>query len=268
MISSPNRSRRDGRPVRLVVLHTAEGARTVESLGAFFANAGVQASSHVGIDDRGVEQYVPYSEAAWTMLSANSVADQAELCGFAAWSRATWLGQHGRMLELAAAWVRERCIARGIPIRKLTPTEVRAGAAGVCGHVDWTLATGEGNHTDPGPGFPWDVVMAIATRGIPPRPAPSPAHPEDTSMYIKCQLNPGETPPVIGYAILSGSLFIGLGTDGEKASADAMIRERGALEQWVQLETWQAMDRQSHQLHDNPRPVVNVGNGPRPEEGA
>jgi hypothetical protein len=35
-IPSPSDSSRGGAKVRLIVLHTAEGARTIESLGAFF----------------------------------------------------------------------------------------------------------------------------------------------------------------------------------------------------------------------------------------
>jgi hypothetical protein len=169
VISSPNRSARGSNPVRLVVLHTAEGARTVTELGNYFANASVQASSHVGIDDTGLEQYVPYSEAAWTILSANPISDNAELCGFAAWTRDMWLTQHMPMLRNAAAWIRGRCQARGIPIVKLTPAQVGAGRAGVCGHVDWTIGMKDGTHTDPGTAFPWDVVMSLAAQ------TPSPA---------------------------------------------------------------------------------------------
>lgn len=260
MIQSPNYSQRSGRTIRLVILHTAEGARTVESLGSFFANSAVQASSHVGIDDTKIAQYVPYSMAAWTAGGANSISDQAELCGFARWTRAEWLGQHRRMLELAAQWVRERCLARGIPIRKLSPAQVAAGEPGVCGHADWSQGMRDTDHWDPGPNFPWDFVIGLAA-GVPAAPVAAPAAPppvplEDDVMYIKCQLNPGQIPPQIGYAILSGSLFIGLGSEGEKASADAMIRDRRAPEQWVELETWKAMDAQSHAVHDTPKRVV------------
>jgi hypothetical protein len=169
VISSPNRSARGSLPVRLIVVHTAEGARTVTELGNYFANASVQASSHVGIDDTGLEQYVPYSEAAWTILSANPISDNAELCGFAAWTRDVWLTQHMPMLRNAAAWIRGRCQARGIPIVKLTPAQVAAGQAGVCGHWDWTVGMKDGTHTDPGSNFPWDVVMSLAAQ------TPSPA---------------------------------------------------------------------------------------------
>lgn len=172
MISSPNRSRRDGRPVRLVVVHTAEGAKTVTELGNYFANPAVQASSHVGIDGTSIEQYVPYTEAAWATRAANDICDAAELCGFAAWTRDQWLTQHHSMLVLAAGWIRDRCTARAIPLRKLTPAQVAAGEAGVCGHVDWTLGMHDGTHTDPGTNFPWDVVMQLTTA---PGPTPSPA---------------------------------------------------------------------------------------------
>lgn len=166
MITSPNRSRRTGtKPVSLVVIHTAEGARTTAALGAYFAKTSVQASSHAGIDDTGIETFVPYSEAAWTLRSGNSISDNVELCGFAAWTRTQWLNEHRRMVELTAQWIRERCLARNIPIRKLTPQQVAAGQAGVIGHYDWTIGMRDGTHVDPGPGFPWDVVIELASRG-------------------------------------------------------------------------------------------------------
>lgn len=250
MISSPNRSARGKAPVRLVVLHTGEGATSAAQLGAYFARPEVQASSHVGIDDHGVEWYVPYEMAAWTIRSANPISDNAELCGFAAWTRDQWLNDHMPMLELAAQWVRERCNARGIPIRKLTPAEVGAGEAGVCGHVDWTLGTGDGTHTDPGRNFPWDVVMSLANGGS----TPDPNHIicEEDSMYIKCELD-GPGNGNIGTAILSGPMFVGL-ADGEVEAADGNIA-KGALVQWVNRATWDELDRRSHALCDNPRPV-------------
>lgn len=161
-------SSRNGANVRLIAIHTAEGARTKESLGNYF-NSGVAASSHVGIDAGGSQLYVDYSRAAWTLRSGNPISDNAELCAFARWTRAQWLGtatvdgcvNPRRMLENAAAWTRDRCNARGIPKVKLSPADVRAGKAGVIGHVDWTLGMSDGSHTDPGPNFPWDVFMGM-----------------------------------------------------------------------------------------------------------
>jgi N-acetyl-anhydromuramyl-L-alanine amidase AmpD len=170
VIPSPFHSARGSKPVRLVIVHSAEGSRTVESLGQWFQRAGTKASSHAGIDDTRIEQYVRYDRAAWTTRSANAISDNVELCGFAKWTRDEWLA-HPRMLELCAQWISDRCIARTIPIRKLTPVEVAAGKAGVCGHVDWTVGMRDGTHQDPGPGFPWDHVIELAAGG---RPAPAP----------------------------------------------------------------------------------------------
>lgn len=91
-----------------------------------------------------------------------------------------------------------------------------------------------------------------------PTPAPAPAAPprgplEDDAMYIKCQPDP-KHPDVIWTAILSGPMFIGLGA-GEAKSADGEIK-RGAIVQWVERGTWEALDRRSHNLCDNPRPVT------------
>lgn len=167
-------SSRNGAAVRLIAIHTAEGSRTKESLGTYF-NSGVQASSHVGIDAGGVQQYVDYGQAAWTLRSGNPVSDNAELCAFSRWTRDQWLGSATvdgcvnprRILENAAAWTRQRCQARGIPMVKLSPADVKAGKRGVIGHVDWTLGMGDGTHTDPGSNFPWDVFMQMVNNGTP-----------------------------------------------------------------------------------------------------
>lgn len=163
---------RGTRPVSLLVLHSAEGARTAESLGSYFYRPDIMASSHVGIDDTHILQYVPYERSAWTVRSGNPISDNAELCGFAAWSRDVWLNEHRGMLDLAAGWLSARAHARGIPLSKLTPAQVGANAWGVIGHVDWTYGKHDGTHTDPGGNFPWDYVMGQAGGWTPPAPPP------------------------------------------------------------------------------------------------
>ena len=67
-IPSPNYSSRGGTAVRLIVLHTAEGALTYQSLGNFFANPSSGVSSHAGIDDTPgtIGVYVKRGDKAWT----------------------------------------------------------------------------------------------------------------------------------------------------------------------------------------------------------
>jgi hypothetical protein len=176
-IPSPNYSGRGGSAVRLIVLHTAEGALTYQSLGSFFASSSSGVSSHVGIDDTPgtVGESVRRDAKAWTQGNANPYAVSAELCAFASWS-GEW-SAHPTMLENAAQWVAEEAAAFGIPIRRLSAGEAQGGGAGVCQHVD--LGAMGGNHWDCGPAFPMDAVLDMATGGTytPPPPASGGAPP-------------------------------------------------------------------------------------------
>ena len=153
--------------VRIIVLHTAEGATTIESLGNFFANYNNQVSSHVGADDkRGkVGEYVTRGNAAWTQANYNNAAVSMELCGFAKWSRSTWLDHHHNMLRNCADWIAEESKKFGIPITALSDSAAQGGGRGVCQHID--LGPGGSGHVDCGSGFPFDVVLDWARGGAP-----------------------------------------------------------------------------------------------------
>jgi hypothetical protein len=170
-IPSPNYSTRGGSSVRLIVLHTAEGSTTYESLGNFFASSSSGVSSHTGIDDkRGkIGEYVSRGNKAWTQGNANPVCVAAELCGFASWSDSTWRNSHGNMLLNAADWVAEEASKFGIPITKLTASQAQGSGRGVCQHRD--LGTWGGNHSDCGNGFPMDYVLDLARGGTPAPPS-------------------------------------------------------------------------------------------------
>ena len=174
---SPSYSSRGGTSVRLIVLHTAEGARTIESLGNWFANPANQVSSHVGADDQPgtVGEFVRRSDKAWCQGNFNPQATCLELCGFAAWDSAEW-HTHPAMLENCAAWIAEEAAAFGIPIVRLDAGAAQSGGAGVCQHID--LGADGGGHVDCGAGFPMDEVLAMAGgAGTGPAPAPPPGSP-------------------------------------------------------------------------------------------
>lgn len=183
-LPSPCYSSREGAKVRLIVLHTSEGAQTIQSLGSWFANAANEVSSHVGIDDtpNTVGQYVQRANKAWTSANANPVAVQAELCtpsgAAAGWTSSDW-SKHQTMLENTAKWIAEEAAAFGVPIVKLTSSQAQGGSAGVCQHND--LGSWGGGHFDCGAAFPIDDVIAMAKGqkpsgggGSQPAPAPSP----------------------------------------------------------------------------------------------
>lgn len=165
-IASPNYSGRGGSGVRLIVLHTSEGAQDYTSLGNYF-KGNVQASSHVGIDNRTrgvIGEYVRRDQKAWTQANANPVCVAAELCtpaGAAAnWTRDYWLNSQRTMLDNAADWVREEAAAFSIPIVALSAGQAQGSGRGVCQHND--LGSWGGGHYDCGNGFPMDYVIQQA----------------------------------------------------------------------------------------------------------
>lgn len=160
-IASPNYSSRGSAKVRLIVLHTAEGARTIEELGNFFSSSSSGVSSHTGADDKvgTIGEYVKRGNKAWTAANANPYAVQIELCAFAKWSAAEW-EKHPNMLANCAAWIAEEAAAFGIPITKLTASQAQGSGRGVCQHAD--LGTWGGGHWDCGGSFPMDKVLAMA----------------------------------------------------------------------------------------------------------
>lgn len=169
-IPSPNYSTRGGARVTTIVLHTAEGARTYQDLGNFFASPSAGVSSHVGIDDtpNTVGEYVRRDYKAWTAANANPWSVQAELCAFAAWDTAEW-DRHPAMLANTAAWIAEEAAAFGIPVELLDPGQAQdPGHPGVCQHAD--LGSMGGGHWDCGPGFPIDRVLDMARGGAQPEP--------------------------------------------------------------------------------------------------
>lgn len=160
-IPSPNYSSRQGSDVRLIVLHSAEGARTIGELGHFFASMSVQASSHVGADDQfnTVGEYVKRDRKAWTECTFNPVSVSVEMCAFAAWDADEW-HRHPNMLENVARWIAEEADHFKIPIVKLNSLQAQGNGRGVCFHSD--LGSAGGGHSDPGPGFPINYVLTLA----------------------------------------------------------------------------------------------------------
>ena len=76
------------------------------------------------------------------------------------------------MLRACGAWIGEEAARYGVPIVKIGADDIVAGRSGVCGHLDCSAAGLGGDHSDPGPAFPWDVVLAYALGG---QPFPTPA---------------------------------------------------------------------------------------------
>jgi len=177
-------ARRDAADV--IVIHTMEAGEkpgTARAVAAWFAGATApRASAHFCIDNHEVIQCVDLADVAWHAPGANRVGIGLEHAGFAKQSVADWSDEYSRAtLERSAFLVAELCRLFRIPVVKLSATDLRSGARGVCGHVDVSKAFKGSDHYDPGPNFPWASYLArvveLVRSDTDPAPAPAPTTP-------------------------------------------------------------------------------------------
>ena len=205
---SPNYSSRGGATVRLIVVHTSEGAQTYQSLGNFFANPSSGVSSHTGIDDASpgvIGEYCARSRKRGRRATPTRTRSKPRLCTPS--GATTLVGEwhrHPNMLANCAAWIAEEAQAFGLPITRLTAAQAQGSGRGVCQHID--LGAWGGGHVDCGPGFPLDEVIAQAAAG-PPTPAPTPPPPEMPDMIAPpCVFNFDDGSQQVFYVTSGGSL--------------------------------------------------------------
>ena len=93
--------------------------------------------------------------------TANTYGVHGSAIGRASRTREQWL-KYPKQLEAMAQWAADVSKRYGLPLVWLTPEQLRAGARGFCSHDTVSKAWREVNHTDPGPGFPHDLVLERA----------------------------------------------------------------------------------------------------------
>lgn len=145
--------------IRWVVLHSTEGD-TAAGAASWFQNPASRGSAHIVVDDDTCFRTLNNDQVPWAAIGANVKGFHIEMAGHAAWTRAQWLA-HDRELHRCAFKLALHCKVFGVPLRWVGPLRLRAGWKGVTTHADCTKAFG-GDHTDPGPNFPKDVLMRYA----------------------------------------------------------------------------------------------------------
>jgi len=179
---SPHYSTSRG-PYNKAVLHTTEGATTIEALGSWFANPSAGVSSHHGADNKKRSvfgAYVYENYKAWTQGSANPYCLSIELCtpagAAAGWSQSYWLSSQDTLCRNAAEWLAYVCGKYSIPFTKLSSSQAQnPDIRGICQHMN--LGSWGSNHSDCGSGFPIDQVIEWARGAPPPQPEPQPPEP-------------------------------------------------------------------------------------------
>lgn len=128
---------------------------TADAVGAHFGIAQNNRGANVGVRVK-VRQWALMDRLVYHAVGGNAHGVGIELCGYARTPRVGWIKRRGQRIALAETIARI-CHAYGLG----TPRH----GVNVLGHGDVTRINHiAGGHTDPGPNFPWDAVMALAVK--------------------------------------------------------------------------------------------------------
>ena len=159
------------RTIRLIVIHTAETPELhdeAKNVGGWFEQRQSHVSAHYIVDDDKPVQCVLERDIAWHAgtscngFDANQVSIGIEHAGVAAQNASQWGDDYSRAeLERSAQLVAGLCKRFHLPVARPSTDALRAGAAGIVGHVDVNAAWSNGRgHVDPGDSFPWEAYLA------------------------------------------------------------------------------------------------------------
>lgn len=147
---------------RYIAIHNTANDASAENEASYAKRRTDSVSSHYYVDSNSVVQSLNTDYRAWHAGSktGNDRAISYEITGVNGWSRAQWLDRVA--WGLLAAQIRKDCAAHNIVARDLTVTQIKAGSlTGVITHNEMRLAWGGTTHTDPGPNFPMDHLLAL-----------------------------------------------------------------------------------------------------------
>ena len=150
-------------PIQGLVIHTAEAGYSVgptddtaSRVASYFASTVRPASAHACTDSSGRVDCLPDEYVAFHARGANQSGLGLEI-GYDAHLWGTNPIHEELLLEQAAAWCAEKCVAYDIPVELVTGEQWRAGQRGITAHgyVD------PARRTDPGPNFPWARFLSM-----------------------------------------------------------------------------------------------------------
>lgn len=160
--------------IRLIVIHSTEGGSAAGAAG-WFTNKASGGSAHIVVDDKDCFRTLPDNVVPWGAKGGRANEDglHIEFTGYAKWSRDEWLA-HNDELEKGAAIISNWCKTYNIPMEFLDAEDMAKlgnGAHGITTHHELTKAfkIADG-HTDPGNGFPLDVIFELMGADYKPNP--------------------------------------------------------------------------------------------------
>lgn len=154
------------RKVRLIVIHDMEYPEkftAAEEVARYFATLSEKEgkkSAHICVDNDSIVQCVKDRQIAYAAPGCNSDGIQIELAGYSKQTRNQWLDDYSSaLIDMCAHAVAQYLVKFDLPPVHLTDAQLRAGQKGIIGHDQCSRVYKQSDHTDPGPDFPWDVLM-------------------------------------------------------------------------------------------------------------
>lgn len=166
VIDTPDSGWRDPKATQCTVFHTTENSDTTppENVAHWQANPDNSSSYNilVGADVTGAKtiRTNPDNRRSWSAGEpGNTQAIHASAIGWAKRTREQWLG-NPRQLQRFAEIAADHHLRYGRPLVFLDRHQVARGEKGFTSHGEWYHGKGgPAFRSDPGDGFPWDVVL-------------------------------------------------------------------------------------------------------------
>lgn len=168
-IDTPDSGWRDPKLTQCSVIHTTENgdATPPENVANWQRNPANQSSYNtlIGADATGAKSIRtnPDNRRSWSAGEpGNTNAVHMSNIGYAARTRAQWLA-NPKQLEKNAEWCADQHLRYDRPLVWLNDRQVARGDKGFCSHGTWFRGRGgPAYRSDPGDGYPHDIVLARA----------------------------------------------------------------------------------------------------------
>lgn len=142
------------------VLHTQEAdSGSARNFANWLSHNDREASYHYALDNDGqLYNIIDTDQLSYSVFEpGNSKSINLAFTGsYAKWSRQAWFDRMGHAIDIAAFVAVRDARRHGLQPRVISPEEAKRGETGITDHNGVVIATGVGDHTDVGPGFPWD----------------------------------------------------------------------------------------------------------------
>lgn len=170
-VQARNYHRGRARPLRAIVLHTAEIAEVpdaAERLAAWAAGPSAPVASwHFAVDDNSIVRCVRDEDTAFAAPGLNADGLQIEMSGRAGQGPEGWADAYSQaVLARTAALVAALCRRHDLPARLLDAAALVRGERGITTHAEVAKAYGKSTHTDPGKDWPGASFLAMVSAAL------------------------------------------------------------------------------------------------------